>query len=66
MARLVLAPRIRLDRRVKLQCIRGETGTVHELDGGAARSSVGRFLHVTFGVRPRSSSGPECLPAVGS
>lgn len=22
---------------------------------------VGRFLHVTFGVRPRSSSGPECL-----
>jgi hypothetical protein len=23
---------------------------------------VGRFLHVTFGVRPRSSSGPECLP----
>ncbi len=62
MARLVLAPRIRLDRRAKLQCIRGKTGTVHELDGGTARSS-GRFLHVTFGMRPRSSSGPECLPA---
>jgi len=39
MARLVLASRTGLDRRVKLRCIRGETGAVHEFDGGAARSS---------------------------
>ncbi len=66
MARLVLAPCIRLDRRVKLQCMRGDTGTVHELYCGTVAvlldQMVGRLPHVTFGVSPedpRSSRGPR-------